>query len=420
MKRMLNKLKRGEKGQALIIAMILMLLGSLIIAPMLAYMGSGLKVGKDVHEERMDELYAADAGAEDALWYIHDIDRLKQLVEHVTGGTLPDDWTPEDYTWPLPAYNLGDINGKGVEVTVDYIPYDDYDKYFKITSTATSYNDSGTAISSTTIDSYSKIPDFTNLLDNAITSRGTVDLKSTVYDGDVVYCKEPAPPEDHVIGGVVKQDCAVGWPPADALSEFYLGDVDGFDFNNDTINVKNTPNPIGPLYRDGDLTINKSGGGNALLTLQGTVYVTGKLQIGTTNQNFTLNLNGQTIFVKDPTTPPGGYAVNIGGKTTITGSGCIIAVGGINFQPNMSQGSPEDFLFVMSINGTTFAHPSGNFNGSFAGNVEVQLQPGQPAETKLTWNSPSDNKLNFPGASGTHWMPPQITTWEISTWIRSE
>ena len=67
MKRMWNKLRIGEKGQALIMVLILMLVGGLIIAPLLSYVGTGLKVGKDVHEERMDELYAADAGVEDAL-----------------------------------------------------------------------------------------------------------------------------------------------------------------------------------------------------------------------------------------------------------------------------------------------------------------------------------------------------------------
>jgi hypothetical protein len=417
MKRTLNKLIRCEKGQALIIAMILMLLGSLIIAPMLAYMGSGLKVGKDVHEERMDELYAADAGAEDALWYIQNIERLKQLVEHVTGGSLPAGWTPQSYDgWPLPAYNLGDINGKGVEVTVDYIPYDDYDKYFKITSKATSRDDLGNAISSTTINSYNKIPIFTNLLDNAITSRGTVNLKpgTEVDDGDVVYCTEPAPPEDQVIGGEVRQDCAVAWPPADALSEFYLGDVDGFDFNNDTINVQNTPT-IGPLYRNGDLTINKSGGGgNALLTLQDTVYVTGKLTIGTTNQNFTLNLNGQTIFVENASIDPD-KAINIGGKTTIIGSGCIIAVGYVYFQPKIDT-TPDNFVFIMSVEDKVKfqPQPGSKFYGSVAGDVNVELWPGGT----FTWVPWENEGLNFPGANPNQWIPPKIKTWEISTWIK--
>lgn len=69
MKRTLNKLRREEKGQALIIAVILMLVGGLIIAPLLGYMGTGLKVGQ-VFEKNMDGLYAADTGVEDALWKV--------------------------------------------------------------------------------------------------------------------------------------------------------------------------------------------------------------------------------------------------------------------------------------------------------------------------------------------------------------
>ncbi len=60
---------RDEKGQALILVLILLLIGSLIIAPHLGYMATGLKAGR-VHEERMLELYAADAGVEDALYQI--------------------------------------------------------------------------------------------------------------------------------------------------------------------------------------------------------------------------------------------------------------------------------------------------------------------------------------------------------------
>ena len=69
MKRASKKLITDEKGQALIIALVLMLLGGLIIAPLLGFVRTGLTAGQ-VHEERMAELYAADAGIEDALWKI--------------------------------------------------------------------------------------------------------------------------------------------------------------------------------------------------------------------------------------------------------------------------------------------------------------------------------------------------------------
>jgi len=66
-KRIVNKLIRDEKGQALILVVILMLFGSLITASLLGFMGTGLKVGK-AFEVKMEGLYAADAGMENACW----------------------------------------------------------------------------------------------------------------------------------------------------------------------------------------------------------------------------------------------------------------------------------------------------------------------------------------------------------------
>ncbi len=67
MKRIANKAIRDEKGQALLIVVILMLVGGLIIAPLLGFMSTGLIAGQ-VFEEKMEGLYAADAGMENACW----------------------------------------------------------------------------------------------------------------------------------------------------------------------------------------------------------------------------------------------------------------------------------------------------------------------------------------------------------------
>jgi len=66
MKRKLKELVREETGQAFILVLILLLLGGLIMAPLLGFMGTGLKAGQ-AYEQRMAELYAADAGIEDAI-----------------------------------------------------------------------------------------------------------------------------------------------------------------------------------------------------------------------------------------------------------------------------------------------------------------------------------------------------------------
>ena len=119
----LNGLISGEKGQTLIIVMILMLVSALIIAPMLNHVGSGMKTGKEVYEERMKLFYAADAGVEDALWYLQGESRMEQLDS---------DWEPDDTTWTLdPSYKVtdgdpvgvkpDDINDDQVEFTISYV-----------------------------------------------------------------------------------------------------------------------------------------------------------------------------------------------------------------------------------------------------------------------------------------------------------
>ncbi len=102
MKRIANKLKREEGGQALILVLVLLLVGGLMIGPLLGFMGTGLAAGQ-VHEQRMDELYAADAGIEDA---IH-----KMLTDNPSlPQSVGDNWT----------YSIaGGVNDKGVEVVVE-------------------------------------------------------------------------------------------------------------------------------------------------------------------------------------------------------------------------------------------------------------------------------------------------------------
>ena len=95
MKIILNKLRRDETGQAFILVLILLLVGGLMISPLLGFMSTGLIAGQ-ANEERMVELYAADAGIEDALW------------------KLMNNQVPAEEDQP---YHLT-VNGKDVEVTV--------------------------------------------------------------------------------------------------------------------------------------------------------------------------------------------------------------------------------------------------------------------------------------------------------------
>ena len=106
------------------------------------------------------------------------------------------------------------------------------------------------------------------------------------------------------------------------------------------------------------------------------------------SDNFTLDLNYQTIYCTAD--------IQIPKEVTFTGSGCVIAKGDIDFKPKMSS-SPEDFVFVMSEEGTVHFEPQGDFYGSLAGNVEISLWPGNTLTlTEVPRDEDGNYKLNFP------------------------
>jgi len=113
----MKRLARDEKGQALMLTLLLLLIGSLIVTPVLSFMGTGVKSGR-VYEQKDNEIYAADAGVEDAMWHIR-YDTMDDLLG--AAGYSPYDYST---TYPYP-YNLF-INGENVTVTIQnvWIPKD--------------------------------------------------------------------------------------------------------------------------------------------------------------------------------------------------------------------------------------------------------------------------------------------------------
>jgi len=104
--KLLKKINKKESGQALILVLVLMLVGALIITPLLGFMSTGLMVGQ-VFEEKMDRLYAADAGVEDAIYNI-----ITPTAPHY------DELQGLDEGDPFPSYTLTDINGLQVTVNI--------------------------------------------------------------------------------------------------------------------------------------------------------------------------------------------------------------------------------------------------------------------------------------------------------------
>ena len=98
MKKWLIGIKQGESGLALPMVLAMLALGSLVIVPTLNYVTTSLKAG-EVIEEKVEGLYAADAGIEDALW------RIKN---------------DKPASFPY-SYELTDVNGMSVSVVINQI-----------------------------------------------------------------------------------------------------------------------------------------------------------------------------------------------------------------------------------------------------------------------------------------------------------
>jgi len=397
MKTTMKTLARDEKGAALLLAIILLLVGGLIAAPLLAHMGTGILTG-EVYETRTAELYAADAGVEDAVWKIqHQVDEVKALTQ------CYQDWT---YNISNADGGVAEVNDRRVETTITLV--NNLTSTYRVLSTATADG------SGTRVEAYvAAVVKSFGILDNVITSPCGYDVSGQQSQID--------PPEGEEHGPV--GNYAGEWPTAQTLSGLYGEDVkDALPYyTSDELKVEDyTTTGIGPLYRNGTLDIFNKGTAGLPVQLNGTLYITEYTDIGTTNQQFILDLNGNTIFVEDatgaapeddPCDPDSGYALKIGGKCTLTGSGCIIAVGSIDFMPNLSC-SGDDYILVLSVSGKTYMHPNGDFYGTLAGNAQVEIQNGEG-----TWTDYStvEGGLNFPDLSGVREvLSCSITSWQVT------
>jgi len=391
MKTVVKRLARDEKGQALVMVLILLLIGGLIIGPLLSYMGTGLNIG-NVYETRTAELYAADAGAEDAVW------KIQQGEVALCPG--------QDQT----TYNITDVNGKSIEVSIEFMGEGTY----RITSIAATADGGGTAaITGTAIEAYLSVSylDFSALLDNAIVSQNTITIlgQDTLVDGDVWLPDEDDLHNKHGnITGEVKDedDMSITWPTFEQLSGVYWEDVahleteaypDGY-----VIDITGTseedPYVIGPLLAAGDLTIN----GNGWIELDGTIYVQGTLFTNPTPE-IHIALEGHTIFAE--------VDIKLNPGVWLHGSGCIIARYDIDFQPNLDA-EGENFVLVLSLEGEVKFNPGTSFTGCIAGNAHVELKPGNT----INWVSPEGKGLDVPWGAGGADETPIVTWLSIESW----
>ncbi len=110
----LRALPAGERGQILVIVLVFMVLGSLVLGPLLSYLGTAFQAG-GVYHDKTDRFYAADSGIEDALWQI----KYAHLDSKFVDYNPPYD--PYDFTTAW-SYQLDEpVNEQDVGVTIQNV-----------------------------------------------------------------------------------------------------------------------------------------------------------------------------------------------------------------------------------------------------------------------------------------------------------
>ncbi len=347
-----SNLRTSEKGAVLAFVTITLALAMLVIPPLLTFIG-GAGRSAQIREDRMLKVYAADMGVEDAYFRIVNAD-----------AELPN--SPEDDPMVLA---IEDVNGSDVAIEIYKEPVDPLygDALYKVISTATSYMGV-----SATIESYVAVWDYDSLLKYGLISYGDIEISSNAeLTGSLALNGELDNKGE--IDGTVNYGVP-GWPDSEMLSEWYSGQVSESCSSPLLVGGGETL-AVGPCKTNGNLIIK----GNGNVKLGGTLYVAGDLDFDPT-PDLKVMLKGHTIYVEG--------SINMGSGARVSGPGAIIAVGDIDFSPNIVG---NGFIFVLSLEGSLTAQPGGSFYGSLAGASGIDLQPSTIVEWK---DRPID--LNFP------------------------
>jgi len=312
MKSVMKNLVRNEKGAALILALLVLLIGGLISAALLNHMGSGILAGV-VHERRTAELYAADAGVEDAIW------RLPELGLCQYQST---------------NYTISDINGKTVRILIEFPEPGIY----KVTSVAfTDGNGSGgiAAIdSNTAVEAYLEAETF-DLLGGAIVSSGDVTFhKDCAVTGDVYYVGEIIGKDyTHTDGDEIQVPLSVF--PTQEQNEAFAQEFEEeawvggtYDENDGNMDISESQN-LGPIYIPGNLDISR----DVTINLEGIVYVKGYIKC----QN-TLSITGTGSLIAE-----GDIYLSKLADYTVTGDSIIMSLNG---DITLKKSDPADELSI--------------------------------------------------------------------------
>jgi cytoskeletal protein CcmA (bactofilin family) len=323
MKPTVKRLIGDEKGRVLTLALLLLVLGGLVLTPLLGLMTTGLAAG-EVFEKKTDELYAADAGVENAIWH------LQQAGD------------PHDVLEPT-------VNGKSVSVALEELPHDCNElATYEITSTATSADGSSTTV-------LSQVTNITVYYGELFLDHnaGTVYYPSNVYvDGDVTLSAEV-----HIVGNFKAGGDVI-------LNQGSL--IGGIVCVGGSLTLNNNATIEADVYVAGDLTLNNLAIIESDLNIGGNVYLGGSTHIdGYIHTDGGVIISGQEPLINGNVWANNG-AVSVNGKKAkidgdvyaggaITGSGIITgtqcpmgACGQCEIEPcPLNAGEPDILLWVI-------------------------------------------------------------------------
>jgi len=425
MKKRILKLIKNEGGQALVLVIALLGVGSIMLAPLLSFMGTGLVTGR-VYEAKEREIYAADSGVEDAIWKIHNdgeglVDTTTAAEWGIVLEGLPLYYVDHDsnpstdpIVYDTGVYDIADVNGKSLRIRIQYLD----EMTYRVVSNAPN-DGSGTVIDAFVTTVYG---DYTGITDHVITSPSGYDI-----DQGVVYPDGDYDPDTNPNGA--RGDYDGPWPAPIELMNYYSMFVDKgnpYDYEEIDLNDVATHDEdfigydgeivtIDSAYIEGDFSI-ESSKKDVELRLEGNLYITGRTNFGGAKE-WKIDLNGNSIFIESDATGGGadGTALSIESKVTLTSSGCLIAVGDIDFQPHMDA-NPFDYILVLSVIGETRMLPNGSFYGTLAGQVFVDVKSG--SDPYIQWNDPDTDgdgipDIDFPGGSSAT-VVYGLLSWKIS------
>jgi hypothetical protein len=373
----INRLGRQEKGNILILALIMLAVGSLIIVPLMSFMATGLNIARSVEQDTINT-YAADAGIEHGIAYLNKVEK-----PNINDGT------PEIV---LPTI----IQTDGTMITVILNAVPDQSNLFKITSVSTNPQGETRSITSfvelnstggvfdnaiVALDGNVKLSGSAKVIGDIFVSGGGLNLSgSSMVDGDV-YSDEvidmawstritgSATTPEYIDSPNPNPNVGDPNPGSPSQDPAVLTDTQISDIINNTLGTVTFTPPTPGTVTHSSLTFSYYPAPPS--TYSNAIHTSGDMTISTgTNITFTqpvhvggdliINSSGKTFIFQDTVTVEGSVIIQngiatfqdtlwVGQNLTRTGSATAAFNGQVMVIQNINLGSANDLVFGSTI-----------------------------------------------------------------------